>query len=73
MPDQIEVPSDEQVIEALEHLDGHADALTLCKALMADGHSPLESQLAIQRTAERGKILVDDDWTLRIPAEVMAA
>jgi len=73
MPDHIEVPSDDQVIDALEQIGGHADALALCKALMADGHSPLESQLAIQRTAERGKILVEDDWTLRIPAEVMAA
>jgi hypothetical protein len=62
-----EVPSDDQVLDALRELEGRADALALCRKLMSDGHPELQSQLAIQRTAERGKILVDNDWTLTLP------
>ena len=64
-----EVPSDEQVIAALEELNGNADALTLCGRLMAQGHPELQSQLAIQRAAERGKLVVNNDWTLSVAAE----
>lgn len=63
MPDQIEVPSDEQVIAALHELHGAANARALCARLMEKGHGRLASQLAIQRTAERGKITMRDDWT----------
>ena len=63
MPDQIEVPSDDEVIEVLQELHGAADARALCARLMENGHGRLASQLAIQRTAERGKILLRDDWT----------
>ena len=69
-----EVPSDEQVLEALEQLGGRADALALCQALMSQGHPELQSQLAIQRTAERGKLLVERDWTLSlVPEQAVAA
>ena len=69
-----EVPSDDQVLEALRALNGKADALSLCRRLMDEGHPELQSQLAIQRTAERGKIIVDKDWTLSLPAnEAVAA
>jgi hypothetical protein len=63
MPDKIEVPSDDQVIEALQELHGAANARVLCAKLMDKGHGRLASQLAIQRTAERGKIVLRDDWT----------
>jgi hypothetical protein len=68
-----EVPSDDQVLAALEQLGGRADALALCERLMAEGHPELQSQLAIQRTAERGKLMVERDWTLSlIPVQVAA-
>lgn len=68
-----EVPSDEEVLEALVELGGHADALALCEALMAKQHPQLESQLAIQRAAERRKLHVNRDWTLSVPDEALAA
>lgn len=63
MPEQIEVPSDDEVIGVLQELHGKADARALCAHLMEKGHPRLASQLAIQRTAERGKIVLRDDWT----------
>ena len=63
MPDKIEVPSDDEVIEVLQALNGAANARELCAHLMEKGHSRLESQLAIQRAAERGKIVLRNDWT----------
>ena len=69
-----EVPSDDQVLAALRGLGGRADALALCERLMSEGHPELQSQLAIQRTAERGKLLVERDWTLSlVPEQAVAA
>ena len=69
-----EVPSDEQVLAALQELGGNADALALCRQLMSEGHPELQSQLAIQRTAERGKLIVQRDWTLSlVPQQAEAA
>lgn len=71
---RLEVPSDEEVVETLVELGGkHVDAVTLCRKLMDRGHPRLQSQLAIQRTAERGRITVDRDWTLSVAEEEMAA
>jgi len=68
-----EVPSDDQVVATLEAIGGRqVDAVTLCRALMERGHPQLESQLAIQRAAERRRILVNRDWTLSLK-EAMAA
>ena len=64
-----EVPSDEQVVAALTELGGQADAISLCHQLMSQGHPELQSQLAIQRAAERGKLVVERDWTLSIPVQ----
>jgi hypothetical protein len=64
-----EVPSDEQVVAALEELGGQADAITLCEKLMSQGHPELQSQLAIQRAAERRRLVVERDWTLSVPAQ----
>ena len=69
-----EVPSDDEVIAILRALGGQSDALTLCKELMQNGHPELQSQLAIQRTAERGKLIVERDWTLSLqPDHAIAA
>lgn len=65
----IEVPSDEEVMEALSQLGGRATAMKLCDALMQGDHPRLQSQLAIQRTAERGKIYIWSDWTLGLTEE----
>lgn len=69
----LEVPSDNQVVEALHELGGHADALALCTQLMNSGHPRLQSQLAIQRAAERGRLSVNRDWTLSVALEAVAA
>jgi len=68
-----EVPSDDEVVATLQQLGGHADAVKLCRALMEKGHPHLESQLAIQRTAERRRLVVNRDWTLSVPGDAIAA
>lgn len=69
----IEVPSDEEVVETLGQLTGRATAMKLCEALMQRGHPRLQSQLAIQRTAERDKIYIWSDWTLSLTEEKVKA
>lgn len=64
-----EVPSDEQVVAALAELGGQSDAITLCEKLMSQGHPELQSQLAIQRAAERGRLVVERDWTLSVAVQ----
>lgn len=68
-----EVPSDNEVVAVLVRLGGHASARALCDALVDDGHPRRDSQLAIQRASERGRINVAADWTLNVPNEVVAA
>lgn len=67
-----EIPSDEQVVAVLVELGGSATALALCNALVTKGYPRPDSQLAIQRTAERGRIKIGTDWTLTLPAKVAA-
>lgn len=64
-----EVPSDDEVIATLREMGGQTDALALCKSLMQKGHPELQSQLAIQRAAERGKLKVERDWTLSLQSD----
>lgn len=68
-----EIPSDDEVVGALAKLGGQTTALALCNALVDAGHPRRDSQLAIQRAAERGRIEVQTDWTLRQIAEDIAA
>lgn len=68
-----EIPSDEQVVAALVALGDGATARALCKALIDLNHPVRESQIAIQRAAERGRILVNEDWTLSVPQQAIAA
>lgn len=69
----IEIPSDDQVVAALAQVGNGATARVLCLALINAGHSVQQSQIAIQRAAERGRILVHDDWTLSVVTEPLAA
>lgn len=71
MPYQ-EVPSDQDVFNALVRLGGSATASMLCDELVKS-HPRRESQLAIQRASERGRINVDRNWTFTLPAELVAA
>ena len=69
----LEVPTDDQVVEALAALGDGVSARKLCDALVADGHPRPDSQLAIQRATERGRVAVGQDWTLSVVREVVAA
>lgn len=68
-----EIPSDDQVVAALALLGGQSTAQKLCDALVEAGHPRRDSQLAIQRSSERGRITVQPDWTLRLDAQEVAA
>jgi hypothetical protein len=72
MPD-LEVPNDDEVVAALAALGGTAAAVELCKALVIAGNSVLQSQLAIQRAADRGRLRINRDWTLSVAPEAIAA
>jgi len=69
----IEIPSDDEVVAVLRRLGDHVTARDLCIALINDGHPVQQSQLAIQRAAERGRIEVHSDWTLSAVNEALAA
>jgi hypothetical protein len=69
----IEIPSDDQVAAVLLELGDNVTARALCAALIAAGHPTRQSQVAIQRAAERGRIRVNDDWTLSAVREAIAA
>lgn len=69
----VEIPSDEQVVEALKGLKRKATAVELCEALVAAGHPRPDSQLAIQRAIERKRISVGSDWKLSIVELAVAA
>lgn len=60
----IEVPSDDEVVEVLAALGERVAARVLCLKLIEAGHPVRESQIAIQRAAERGRIRVNDDLSL---------
>ena len=68
-----EIPSDDDVVAALNELGGHATARLLCRKLVEDGHLRLRSQLAIQRAAERGRLLVNSDWSLSVTVQQLEA
>lgn len=70
---QNEIPSDAEVVAILSgDLGGKATAMELCEAL-SRRHPVLESQIAIQRAADRGKITINRDWSLSVPAHVAVA
>jgi len=60
----IEVPSDDEVVAVLNALGDRVTARDLCIQLISVGHPVRESQIAIQRAAERGRIQVNDDLSL---------
>lgn len=67
-----EIPSDDEVVSALDELGGRATAAVLCDRLAQD-HPRRDCQLAIQRAAERGRLQWEHDWALTITKEVVAA
>jgi len=69
----IEIPSDDEVVATLQRLGDRVTARALCMELVTAGHPVRQSQLAIQRAAERGRIQVNTDWTLSPVVEAMAA
>ena len=69
----IEIPSDAEVVAALADLGGSATAIDLLEKLVSAKHPRRDSQLAIQRAAERGRILILPDWSLQLAKEAAAA
>lgn len=69
----VEIPSDDEVVEVLGELKSPVTARALCLALVERNHPLRESQIAIQRAAERGRIFVNEDWTLSLIPEAIAA
>lgn len=72
----IEIPSDDEVVDALASINRSGARITaraLCDNLVSRGHPVRESQIAIQRAAERGRILVNSDWSLSAIQETLAA
>jgi hypothetical protein len=63
----LEIPSDDQVVEALEALNGSATALELRDRLMRDGHRQSRCELAIQRARVRGRIWIAHDLRIVLP------
>ncbi|WP_151885137.1 hypothetical protein [Qipengyuania flava] len=68
----IEIPSDDEVLALLVEMGDRITARGLCDRLVDAGHPRGQSQIAIQRAAERGKILINDDLSLS-PRELAAA
>lgn len=68
-----EIPSDDEVVAVLERLGGRTDAMSLCRALVDEGHPVAKSQLAIQRATDRQRLILDRDWTLSVARQAVAA
>ncbi|CAN0606630.1 unnamed protein product [Ectocarpus sp. 12 AP-2014] len=68
-----EIPSDETVVDTLRQLGAKQTAVALCDALVDAGYPRRDSQLAIQRAAERGYIEIGRDWLLSAVAVTEAA
>lgn len=68
----IEIPSDEEVLALLVEMGDRISARDLCDRLVDAGHPRGQSQIAIQRAAERGKISINDDLSLS-PRELATA
>jgi hypothetical protein len=63
-----EIPTDDTVVAALSVLEkkGKVTALQLCEELVKKKYPRRDCQLAIQRTAERGRIIIEHDWSLTV-------
>lgn len=68
-----EIPSDDAVVAALTQLGGSGTAKALCDRLVAGGHPRPDSQLAIQRAVERGRLSIRPDWSLTVVQNLVAA
>jgi hypothetical protein len=71
---ETEIPTDDEVVAVLANeLNGQATAVELFHALVARDHAALQSQIAIQRAADRGRIIINRDWSLTVAPESVAA
>ena len=61
---KIEIPSDDEVLALLIVIGNRVSARELCEKLVDAGHPRGQSQIAIQRAAERGKITINEDLSL---------
>lgn len=69
MTHQREIPSDEEVCLTLQSL-GTTTGRALAEALMAEGkHNARDTQRAIQRCLDRGKIKLDSELRLELVEE----
>lgn len=67
------IPSDEDVVAALNALNGRADATALVERLTTMGHSQGKAQLAVQQAFDHKRILLNEDWTFGIARTRAAA
>lgn len=56
-----EVPSDEEVLKIVQERGGSINPADLLAALIETGHTPANSQRAMQRCLDRAKIKLDLD------------
>lgn len=61
------MPSPDHVAGVLATIGGKSNALDLCNALVLDGHTTKDSQLAMQRAVDTNHILLMNDWTYQLP------
>lgn len=69
---QHEIPSDNIVCETLEKL-APATARVLLKALIDQSYSTRDSERAIQRCLDRGKIVLGSGLRLNVSAQLLVA
>jgi hypothetical protein len=65
----LEIPSDDDVVAALNMLGGGATALQLRDELVGQSHGKSRCELAIQRAVDRGRIFIWRDWTVHLDEE----
>jgi hypothetical protein len=70
---EFEVPSDEEVLKAIAQHGAPISPRALLKILMDSDHNRSNSQLAIQRCIDRGKIGFNLDLHLQCRADRLAA
>ena len=68
-----EVPTDDEVVEALRSFNGPVTAYELFEKLYKNHQNRSDCQLAIQRAEERGRIEFLKDWKLQVVEEELEA
>lgn len=68
-----EIPSDQEVVDALKSLGSDATAVEILNKLFEAGHPRRDCQLAIQRSIERGLMKIGSDWRIKLVEQRVAA